>query len=543
MNSKPCGRYLCGNKKCEGCVSVSLYPILKRKPQFAWSKENNIKPWQVRCGANTKYKFLCTKEECGHEFEDSPNNMKTKNCCSYCSSAKPANLCDLEKDCKICFNRSFAGHPKAKYISKNNNIDPRTVYRSGNNILLFSCEVCNHEFDARCNDVTSGGNWCPYCVHKRLCDTNCKICIQNTFSSNPLSVYWSEENDTTPDKVFSCSNKKYKFDCPECKHSFEADLNNINKGKWCPYCAHKKLCKNVDCSYCSNNRFLSQDKAKFYIDDEDITQIFIYSNNKYKFKCNECCHEFKISPEKISSGKWCPYCARKKLCKNIDCNYCSNNSFLTHPKALYWSPKNELLPRQVAIYSHKRCIFDCPDCKNEYISEIRTITYEKCWCPCTKNKTEAKFLEYLKQLDVKTISDKLTEIKVEHQAKFDWCKNKLCLPFDFHLILIGDNLEKKIINELDGNQHFEQVQNWQSPEKRQNIDIFKMEKCIENNISIIRLYQPSVFYDNEDWKERFVESLKYIIDEETIKVIYIGKKYEQFDAYMNFWKLHNNYKD
>ena len=45
-----------------------------------------------------------------------------------------------------------------------------------------------------------------------------------------------------------------------------------------------------------------------------------------------------------------------------------------------------------------------------------------------------------------------------HQYKVKWCKNKKYLPYDFVIP------EHKVIIELDGLQHFQQVGNWKSPQ-------------------------------------------------------------------------------
>jgi very-short-patch-repair endonuclease len=67
------------------------------------------------------------------------------------------------------------------------------------------------------------------------------------------------------------------------------------------------------------------------------------------------------------------------------------------------------------------------------------------------------------------------------------------LPYDFVLS------EDKIIIELDGLQHFEQVSNWQSPEETHLNDVYKMKCANENGYSVIRLLQTDVFYDTYDW--------------------------------------------
>ncbi|MFN3135355.1 MAG: DUF559 domain-containing protein, partial [Candidatus Kryptonium sp.] len=63
----------------------------------------------------------------------------------------------------------------------------------------------------------------------------------------------------------------------------------------------------------------------------------------------------------------------------------------------------------------------------------------------------------------------------KHQAKFEWCcnpKTGRILPFDFCIE------EKKVIIEVDGPQHFEQISNWTSPEKQKDRDFYKIKQAL-----------------------------------------------------------------
>lgn len=68
------------------------------------------------------------------------------------------------------------------------------------------------------------------------------------------------------------------------------------------------------------------------------------------------------------------------------------------------------------------------------------------------------------------------------------------MPFDFGLT------DKKILIELDGEQHFNQVSNWDSPESVQSKDIEKIKNSIQSGYSIIHIYQKEVWNDIYDWK-------------------------------------------
>ena len=68
---------------------------------------------------------------------------------------------------------------------------------------------------------------------------------------------------------------------------------------------------------------------------------------------------------------------------------------------------------------------------------------------------------------------------LRQQYKVEWCKNKSYLPFDFVVE------EFKIIIELVGLQHFEQVSNWISPEETQQNDKYKIKCANSNNFLVI----------------------------------------------------------
>lgn len=86
--------------------------------------------------------------------------------------------------------------------------------------------------------------------------------------------------------------------------------------------------------------------------------------------------------------------------------------------------------------------------------------------------------------------------------------------------------EEKILIELDGIQHFEQVSNWDSPDNVKAKDVEKMKKAVEAGYSVIHIFQPEVWSDEYDWKEvlkRQVEGLKAKKGEKA-RGVFIGKK-------------------
>jgi len=149
-----------------------------------------------------------------------------------------------------------------------------------------------------------------------------------------------------------------------------------------------------------------------------------------------------------------------------------------------WSAKNTIDPRHTFKGSEKRGIFDCDVCHSEFEAKLYNVLAGY-WCPYCKNKTEAKMLKFLKSVYP----------TCKKQVRFDWCRfseTGNIMPFDFGI--------DKVLIEVDGAQHFQQVSNWNSPESVQVKDVQKIKKCIDEGYSIIHIYQVDVWEDAYDWK-------------------------------------------
>jgi very-short-patch-repair endonuclease len=418
---------------------------------------------------------------------------------------------------EIPFDKSFASHEKSKFWSKINKLQPNEVFKQSNKKYWFDCS-CGHIFDIALNHLSGRNQWCSYCCNppKKLCDNDdCKQCFDKSFASHEKSKFWSIKNKLKPRQVFKSSGKEYIFDCI-CGHEFNISLDHMNHGRetWCSYCSSpsKLLCDNDECKNCFEKSFASNEKSKYWSDKNTLKprQVFKSSANKYLFDCDNCKHEFIICPDKIRINRWCSYCCNppKKLCDNVDCKLCFEKSFASHEKSKFWSDKNTLKPRQVFKWTNNNFHFIC--IQGHVFYQMLTDTMSGCWCPYCVNKTEQKLYDALIP----------HYPQLNQQFKVEWCKNITYLPFDFVLE------EYKIIIELDGLQHFEQVSNWQSPEETHLNDVYKMKCANENGYSVIRLLQTDVFYDTYDWLMELRENIEKIKLERIIENIYMCKDNE-----------------
>ena len=116
------------------------------------------------------------------------------------------------------------------------------------------------------------------------------------------------------------------------------------------------------------------------------------------------------------------------------------------------------------------------DCGNETfvaVSDLSTGNTMSCGC---QNISHGEFY-------IKTILEE-NNIKFESQYKFDDCKNKFKLPFDFYLP------DYNMCIEYDGLQHYRPIERFGGDEgflKRQENDNIKTNYCIEHDIQLIRI--------------------------------------------------------
>lgn len=131
-------------------------------------------------------------------------------------------------------------------------------------------------------------------------------------------------------------------------------------------------------------------------------------------------------------------------------------------------------------------------------------------CPLCVNKTAGRMFVELQYIYP----------NIQREGKFEWCKNKKHLPFDFVLP------DEKIIIELDGEQHFIQVNNWTPFQETQQRDRLKMKAANTNGYSVLRLLQTDVYGNKYDWKNELRSNVAAIITKKELINIFMCKQNE-----------------
>jgi len=485
--------------------------------QWHLTKNGVLKPENFTKGSSKKVWWLCEKtckEGCKHEWETTIKDRTAGYGCPFCS---PNRL-------KLCIHDSIVGtHPIVAnqwHPTKNGDLKKENFGFGSHKKVWWLCETqckegCLHEWESvissRCNGVG-----CPFCSKPQK---------QNCIHDSIIHMHPEIEKQWHPTKNGNLKTENITFgnakevwwncDKGEC-HEWKSTTNNRTKSNGCPFCAGQKICKQEKCLKCKVKTFASSSKVNCWnktLNKEEPYEVFISAKQSYWFTCDKCNHDFNSSLNNISSGCWCPYCSNSKLCEFVkgqeheDCSFCRNKSFASSDKADYWIyDKNEgVNPRDIQKYTEKKYWFKCNKCNHNFEKRIDTITRKNGWCPYCVNKTEQKLYDVLLQ----------HYPLLKQQFKVEWCKNKTYLPYDFVLT------EDKIIIELDGLQHFEQVSNWSSPEETHKNDVYKMKCATENGYSVIRLLQTDVFYDTYDWLAELKESIEKIKLEHLLQNVYI----------------------
>jgi Probable Zinc-ribbon domain len=326
-----------------------------------------------------------------------------------------------------------------------------------------------------------------------------------SFASHYRSERWVVELNgrITPRMIAKASDTIHWFNCCDCGHDFDAIISGVVRNdQWCGYCTNRKRCDDPTCQHCFNNSFASHFYSKNWVaaKNNGITprQVARSTQDPYWFNCPKCTHAFSSPPAAIVAGNGCGYCHGNLRCGDGSCVPCFIRSFASCAKSRCWHPKKNgtVTPRQIAMYDNNKYWFICDECTCDFSMKANHVAYGH-WCPCAKNKTEAILHKWLLSVT--------SSLNVVKGAYVDWCRNPdggSYLPLDFLI------LDLRLVIELDGRQHWEQVARWTHPEETQRRDLYKMEQARKQGLTVVLICQEEVFGNRYDWRAALLPHLK-----------------------------------
>lgn len=302
------------------------------------------------------------------------------------------------------------------------------------------------------------------------------------------------------------SHKKVEFKCDVCLHIFSTALYNVSSGYWCYMCSSKwKHCGNNGCTFCFERSFASytgvtstgKKKIDCIVDKADLL-LSLCSHKKVKFKCDVCLHPFDSVLSNIFNGQWCGLCSSKywKHCGNDGCAFCFKRSFASYTCLTSTGKKKvdcivnkaDLL---LSLSSNKKVNFKCTECSYSFASSLNHVTNGK-WCAMCQNKTELKVYNFLKEINVRVITQYTPGgIKKMRKNYGKFYKMDFYLP------------DLKLVFEIDGRQHNSHNHTFRSTtlHYRMILDQWKEFLVRKEGLVVVRFDQEAIWRDIYDWKK------------------------------------------
>lgn len=236
--------------------------------------------------------------------------------------------------------------------------------------------------------------------------------------------------------------------------------SNVLKGEGCPECGkakfHDKRCKKHD-EYVDELAIANPtvEVVEEYVDSQTEILHHCFIHNIY----------WSIKPTNALMGKGCPECHKERI--GIS-NAMSHDEYVEKVESI--NPDIIVLGRY--INNHAPILHKCLIDGNKWMA-IPAKILNGSGCPqCKETNGERTVRQWLESYN----------ITYEFQKKFDNCKDKKPLPFDFYLP------DYNVCIEYQGGQHYFPVAKFGGQEQFENQirrDNIKKEYCQQNNISLL----------------------------------------------------------
>ena len=433
----------------------------------------------------------------------------------------------------------------------------KVIYKTCKDKIIIICKIDGHgEFETTPDSHIQTQGACQKCRYETIASKRKKT--QEMFISQTKEKHGEETYDYS-EVDYKNHTTKVKIKC-KIHGLFEQKAGNHLRGDGCIKCAGIYTP--------STEEWIEKAKEKHGIDKFDYSKV-VYTNagTKVIIGCITCGRDFKQTPTShMYSEIGCDWCRKKHVYTTeeyieeakkfhddrFDYSKVEYKS-ATEPIIIICKDHGEFLQTPS---DHKNQGSGCKKCSNVYSPSTEE------WTKWAKDVWGDHY-DYSK-VEYKYASEKVIIICKKH-GEFECspsnhihstnptgcpsCVRKgeglvaefLKSEFDTYLkewnpsFLGSKRMDYQVpkINtcfEIDGLQHFRQVWNWKSPEEQQCNDIDKMKKCLDNTISIIRIYQPSITRLDDNWKLYLSNSIKYII-ESTEPVVIFPKNISEYDIY------------
>ena len=264
---------------------------------------------------------------------------------------------------------------------------------------------------------------------------------------------------------YTTAKEKIKVKCKKCGYEWIVLPSNLLAGSGCPKCVKKK--------WGENNRLTQKcflERVKGINANIIPLENYTLSRNKIKCKCIKCDKIFNITASYLllEQKAKCPYCSKEQGRPNARL---SHDNFI---KRMGQIDKDIII---IGKYKDSRSKIKCKckKCNGEWYSIANNLLAKKVGCPnCFISKGERAIQQFLLKENIKFVQ----------QYKFNDCRDKNRLPFDFYLN------EYNLCIEYDGEFHYMASGFCGGQNKlkyTQLHDEIKNKYCKNNNINLLRI--------------------------------------------------------
>ena len=457
--------YCSGKKVLEGFNDIfSIYPEFKDEWDYEKNNELGIYPEEISSGSHTLVWWKCPN---GHKYESSPHIHSRGHKCPYCNSAKKV---------LIGFNDLLSQDPEGmkEWDYNKNTIKPDEVLSCSSSNAWWICPK-GHSYEMPVGNHTNGQR-CYFCSGvKVLSGFNDLITKDKEIGGEYGSIEWDyEKNKESPDSISAFTNRKVWWICPK-GHSYSNAVCDHSNGYRCPYCSGRLPIKGETDLLSQDPEGMKEwDYSKNTIKPDEVT----YKSNKKVWWICPKGHSYQAIVKSHSNKIGCRICDGKEILAGF------NDLATKDPEGVKeWDyKKNTIDPTTVAKFNSQKAWWICPKGHSYEMLIINHSSGHRCPI-CNESAGEIRVQSYLQS----------HKINNKMQYKFDDCKYKRILPFDFAILDAND--KPILIIEYDGEQH-ERPVNFGGISDKEAQEAFELTKirdkiktdyCKENKIPLLRI--------------------------------------------------------
>jgi len=393
---------------------------------------------------------------------------------------------------------------RAKNKHENKYTYDNVVYLDARSPVYVTCPIKGH------------GDW-PVTPDSHMRTSGCPTCAKILRSKKrtlSTEIFIKRAKDTHGD-TFSYEKSEY-ISCyipitVTCK--IHGDFEVISNVHW----------KGFGCSKCSGNFHKNTD---YFIEEckEVWKNRYTYENLQYfncKTKILVTCPEHgdfpTYPPIFLHKKSGCPTCG---IISSSEKRKSNTEKFIEKAR-LFHGDKYDY-SKVVYVKNRLNVTITCPIHGDFTITPSHHLSGQGC-SDC-KNKSEGKIFLILKEL--------FPYYTIIRQNPIVG-KGRNSLKIDFHVV------ELNLYIELDGDQHFSQVSNWEAPELTQAHDLTKTIRVLKKGQSLVRIYQPWVASDTNNWLDKLKANIR---EYENPTVVFIGPEgiYDKHKEDLRYSSLSNN---